>query len=162
MKKTRSIFPHSRFGQILWSLAITLLVGFAYFYVCLPAINLKDPEFYTFAGLLCVVFMVCSLITSGFRVAATEQATPKNLFRDFVQGLKQQCLPVLLLFVALVLIALVGEVLSLPIFRASAYQKLLDVQTGDFSPTSPRSPSTRFQRWTVTRPIIWVTARWAP
>ena len=85
MKKTRSILPHSRFGQILWSLAITLLVGLAYFYVCLPAVNLKDPEFYTFAGLLCVVFMVCSLITSGFRVAATEQATPKKLFRDFSQ-----------------------------------------------------------------------------
>ena len=90
MKKTRSILPHSRFGQILWSLAITLLVGFAYFYVCLPAINLKDPEFYTFAGLLCVVFMVCSLITSGFRVAAPEQAPQKPLLPDLVQGLQPQ------------------------------------------------------------------------
>ena len=133
MKPKKSILPRSKVGQIVWNLAITLLVGFVSFYFTLPALNLQDPQFYGFVGLLCIVYVLAALVTSGFRAAAPGEAEPAARLQDFWKFIKQQCLPVGILFLAVVLVGLVGSVLSMPIFRASAYRDLLDVQTGDFA-----------------------------
>ena len=42
-------------------------------------------------------------------------------------------LPVVILFAAVIAVALVGQIISLPIFRAADYRQLLSVQTGDFA-----------------------------
>ncbi len=55
------------FTRVLINLVVTLGVGWAYFYLRLPAINLHAEEFYAFAFLLCIVYVVCALITSGFQ-----------------------------------------------------------------------------------------------
>ena len=60
--------PKSRAGKLLINLLITAVVGFVYFYVTLPAINLQASEFYTFVGVLCVVYVLCALVTSGMNV----------------------------------------------------------------------------------------------
>ncbi len=118
--------PRSRFRVILIGLLVTLAVGLVYFYFAMPAINLHDPQFYLFAGLLCAVFCLCSLFTSGMRL---ETGTPHEYF-DF---LKKQCkLPVcIVLLLAAVFVA--GRLASLPLFRASSYRDLLTVQSGNFS-----------------------------
>ena len=41
-----------RAGSLLVSLLITAAVGFVYFYVSLPAINLKSGDYYSFLLLL--------------------------------------------------------------------------------------------------------------
>ena len=132
MSHNRIRLPKSRFGRTLLSLAVTAAVGFGYFYVPLPALNPHAGEFYSFLGLLCAVYVVCVFLLSG---APHDNVirTPKEKLREWLKFIKSRCLPVGLLFVAVVVIAAVGNVVSMPLLRAAAYRDLLTVQTGDFA-----------------------------
>ena len=132
MSHNRIRLPKSRFGRTLLSLAVTAAVGFGYFYVTLPALNPHAGEFYSFLGLLCAVYVVCVFLLSG---APHDNVirTPKEKLREWLKFIKSRCLPVGLLFVAVVVVAAVGNVISMPLFRAAAYRDLLTVQTGDFA-----------------------------
>ena len=132
MSHNRIRLPKSRFGRTLLSLAVTAAVGFGYFYVTLPALNPHTGEFYSFLGLLCAVYVVCVFLLSG---APHDNVirTPKEKLREWLKFIKSRCLPVGLLFVAVVIVAAVGNVISMPLFRAAAYRDLLTVQTGDFA-----------------------------
>ena len=120
--------PRSKLGKVLVNLIVTAVVGFLYFYVTLPPLNLQSSEFYTFVGILCVVYVICALITSGMNVVSSG-GTPK----DYLHFIKTQCLPVGILFLALIAVALVGSLISAPIFRAAAYRDLLTVEEGKFA-----------------------------
>lgn len=122
-----------RAGSLLLSLAITAVAGFAYFYVSLPAINPQSGDFYSFLGLLCVVYTVSVFALSVKPADDNLVRTPKEKLKEWFQFVKKSCLPVLLLFAAVVVVAIVGQIISMPIFRASAYRELLTVQTGDFA-----------------------------
>ena len=128
MKERPARSPKGKLSQILASLLVTVVVGFIYFYVSLPALNFQDPDFYTFLFLLCVVYVVASVLISGFRAASGASGV-----KEYLHFIKSQCLPVGILMVLLVLVGVVGSVISMPIFRASAYRDLLDVQDGDFA-----------------------------
>jgi len=123
-KKSRK--PKSKFGKILLNLLVMLVVGGAYFYITLPAINLQSEDFYGFVLLLCVVYILSALVTSGFDMKAS------GGIKEYFRFIKSQCLPIGILLVVLILVAVVGEIVSLPIFRAGAYRDLLDAPTGDF------------------------------
>jgi len=123
----KSHFPKGKAGRILLNLLITAVVGAVYFYVSLPALNPQDPGFYGFVALLCIVYIVCALITSG------AQLRTNGGMKEYVSFIKSQCLPIGLLFVAMVLVIIVGEIISLPLFRAAAYRELLSVEEGDFA-----------------------------
>ena len=124
--------PTSRVGQILLNLLVTGVVGLIVFYVTLPALNLHSGDFYSFVITLCVVYLLCALVTSGFRSGHGAQA-PADQLKEYLGFIKKQCMPVAALLVLLALVALVGLVTSLPIFRASAYRDLLTVEDGDFA-----------------------------
>ena len=124
--------PKGRLGRTLLSLAVTALVGFVSFYFTLPALNFHDKQFYSYLGLLCVVYVVCIFLLSG-GIHSQVQMTGKEKLLDWLRFIKSRCLPVGIAFVVVVLVALVGEVLSQPIFRAAAYRDLLTVETGDFA-----------------------------
>ena len=111
-------------GRTVLNLAVTLLVGAVYYYVCLPALNLHSESFYVFALLLCAVYCVMAILTSGFQGEG-----PKGYF-GFV---KKQCKIPFFLALALVLTAVVGSVIGLRLFRAADYRDLLTVETGDFA-----------------------------
>ena len=132
MSHNRIRLPKSRFGRTLLSLAVTAAVGFGFFYVTLPALNPHTGEFYSFLGLLCAVYVVCIFFLSG---APRDNVirTPKEKLREWLKFIKSRCLPVGLLFVAVVVVAAIGNVISMPLFRAAAYRDLLTVQTGDFA-----------------------------
>ena len=106
------------------NLAVTLLFAAVYYYVALPAINLKTAEFYTFFVLLAVVYCVCAVITSGF------QGTGAKGYFKFV---KKQCKVPFFLTVGLLAVALVGSIISWEVFRAADYRDLLAVEEGDFA-----------------------------
>ncbi len=132
--KSKLHLPRGRAGRIVFSLIITILAGFIYFYVSLPAINPHDGEFYGFLIFLCVVYIACVILTTAGgslreRLASSER--PK--LRDGWNFLKKHCLPVVIALGLVLLAALIGEIISLPIFRAAAYRDLLTVQTGDFA-----------------------------
>ncbi len=127
MKGKRWHLPRSRGGKIVFNVLVTLVVGVIYFYVKLPALNLHDSGLYVFVGVLCLVYVLCALVTSGTGLSRS------NGVRDYFRFIKKQCLPVALLFAALLLTALVGSLASVPLFRASAYRDLLQVETGNFA-----------------------------
>ena len=122
----RPRIPRSKAGKILLNLVITAILGAIYFYVSLPALNFQSSDFYVFIGLLCVIYFICALVTSGFHM---ENSGP----REYFTFIKKQCLPVGVIFAAIIVIGIVGSILSAPIFRAGAYRELLDVETGDFA-----------------------------
>ena len=134
MKKERSGSPFLKtgFGRTLLSLVITAVVGFLYFYVSLPAINPQSSDFYTFLALLCVVYVICVFLLSG---APRDNVvrTPAEKLKEWVRFVKSRCLPVGILFVVVLAVALVGQIISLPIFRASSYRDLLTVENGKFT-----------------------------
>ena len=111
-------------GRTVLNIAVTLLVGAVYYYVCLPVLNLHSQSFYVFALLLCAVYCIMAVLTSGFQGEG-----PKGYF-SFV---KKQCKIPFFLALALVLIAVVGSVIGLRLFRAADYRDLLTVETGDFA-----------------------------
>ncbi|MEL4860718.1 CvpA family protein [Pseudoflavonifractor phocaeensis] len=109
-------------GKILINLLVTLVVGAVYFYISLPALNLQSEEFYGFVLLLCVVYILSALVTSGFDVKGASG------LKEYFKFIKSQCMPIGILLAGLIVIAIVGQIVSMPIFRAGAYRDLLDVQ----------------------------------
>ena len=55
------------FTRTLINLGVTLLFGLGYFYFELPALNFHAEEFYVFVFLLCAVYCVMAILTSGFQ-----------------------------------------------------------------------------------------------
>ncbi|WP_294515856.1 CvpA family protein [uncultured Intestinimonas sp.] len=119
--------PMGKAARTLISLVVTLVFGLIYFYLSLPALNLQDGNFYTFIFILCIVFVVASLFTSGFRMA------PGSGVKEYFRFVKSQCLPVGILMVLLIAVGIIGTLISMPIFRAAAYRDLLTVEDGNFS-----------------------------
>ena len=133
MKEKKNRKPMGRGGSLLVSLLITAAVGFVYFYVSLPAINPQSGDFYSFLALLCVVYTVSIFALSVKPADDSVVRTPKEKLKEWFQFVKKSCLPVLILFAAIIVVYVVGQIISMPIFRAAAYRELLTVQTGDFA-----------------------------
>ena len=110
--------------RVLINLAVTLIVGFIYFYLELPALNPQAPDFYAFALLLCVVYCGCAVFTSGFQGQGAQH---------YFKFVKKQCAIPAILALALIAVALIGTLVGSVIFRASAYSSLLPLETGDFA-----------------------------
>ena len=115
--------PMNNTKRTLINILVTLVVGLPYFYFELPALNFQDPSFYTFFLLLCVVYCVCAVVTSGFHA---------DSFTGYFQFVKKQCLIPMLVAVALLVLILIGLLVGATIFRAKSYAGLLEIQTGDF------------------------------
>ena len=112
------------FTRTLINLGVTLLLGAVYFYFKLPALNLHSEDFYVFIFLLCVVYCICAVITSGFQGTGV---------KGYVGFVKKQCAVPFFAFLALIAVVAVGAASSWVVFRASAYSKLLPIESGDFT-----------------------------
>ncbi|MBR7150324.1 MAG: CvpA family protein [Oscillospiraceae bacterium] len=110
--------------RIAINLIVTLLVGAGYFYINLPAINPQAEEFYGFVFLLCAVYCVCAMITSGFQGEGT---------KGYLQFVKKQCTIPFFVVVLMAVAIIVGTVTSWEVLRAGSYQKLLTVGQGNFA-----------------------------
>ncbi len=115
------------FPRILTSLLITLVIGAIWFYVSLPAINLHNTSFYSFVLILLLVYILVFMIVLG--VDTGKQGVH---LRDYLSFAKNQCKAVVVIVLALAALFVIGQLISVPFFRASSYHSLLDVETGDF------------------------------
>ncbi len=103
---------------------LTLLIWAGMYYYYLPPINIHSNECWMFL----VAMVVVALVINFWTIAKTlffrrsDEVTYPSKWRKLVY------VPV-----ALVAIYGIGVLLSSPILRASAYNKLLTVQTGDFA-----------------------------
>ena len=131
-RKVSIHLPKSRLGRTLFSLIVTAAVGALYFYVALPAVNLQDGAFYSFLALLCLIYAVCIFITSE-KPADNAGRTPREQIREWLSFLRKSCLPAAVLLGLVILTAIIGSLVSAPIFRASDYRDLLNVQSGSFT-----------------------------
>ena len=112
------------FTRTLLNLAVTLVFAAVYFYLELPALNFHAEEFYVFAFLLCAVYCVCAVFTSGFQGEGV---------KGYFGFVKKQCTVPLLVFAALIAAIAIGSLTSWVVLRAGAYSELLPLDTGDFT-----------------------------
>jgi len=110
--------------RTLINLIVTLVFAAVYFYVMLPALNFKASDLYAFAVLTCAVYCFCAVLTSGFQ---------GNGVKGYFGFVKKQCKIPALLAAVLVIVAVVGSIVGLEVFRASDYRDLLTVTDGDFT-----------------------------
>ena len=111
-------------GRTLLNLAVTLLVAAIYYYVELPALNLHAGSLYVFVILLCAVYCIMAILTSGF------QGEGAKGYFGFV---KKQCKIPFFLALAMILTAIVGSIIGWKLIRAADYRDLLTVESGDFA-----------------------------
>ena len=112
------------FTRTLINLGVTLLFGLGYFYFELPALNFHAEEFYVFVFLLCAVYCVCAVLTSGFQGEGV---------KGYFGFVKKQCTIPFLVLVALIAAIIIGGLTSWVVIRAGSYSKLLSIKDGDFA-----------------------------
>ena len=112
------------FTRTLINLGVTLVFALVYFYVELPALNFHAEEFYVFAFLICAVYCICAVVTSGFQGEG---------IKGYVGFVKKQCVIPFLAFIALIAAIAIGAVTSWVVLRAGSYSELLSIETGDFA-----------------------------
>ena len=112
--------------NIFVNLLVTAVLGFLYFYIELPPINLHSAKFYSFFLFVSVVYCATAVITSGIYRQAEDGKT-------FWKLLKGSCTVPLFVIAAVFAIYLVGGLLSSVILRSGAYSSLMTVQSGDFA-----------------------------
>ena len=120
--------PKSTASRIALSIVITLVFAAVYFYVTLPAINLHNTSFYSFLVICLLLYIVVAMILMGVDTGKTSLT-----FKDYVAFAKSQCKAVVAVLLVLAAIFVLGQIISLPVFRANAYHNLLEVHTGSFS-----------------------------
>ncbi len=101
----------------------TIIIGAVAYYFMLPPLNLKAIEFYFFIAVICVGYVVMSIITS--------RAITRPEYMPYVT--RRQIIAPLAVFLVALVILLGGLVVSSVVFRAKEYSKLLPVETGNFS-----------------------------
>ena len=112
--------------NIFVNLLVTVVLGFLYFYIELPPINLHSAKFYSFFLFVSVVYCATAVITSGIYRQAEDGKT-------FWKLLKGSCTIPLFVIAAVFAIYLVGGLFSSVILRSGAYSSLMTVQSGDFA-----------------------------
>ncbi len=118
----------STFSRIFISILLTLIFAVVYFYITLPALNLHNTGFYGFVGLCLIVYIVIAMILMGVETGKTTAT-----LKDYLAFAKSQCKIVVAILLVMAGIYVIGQIVSLPIFRAGAYHNLLQLDSGDFA-----------------------------
>ena len=103
--------------RILISLLITLVIGAVWFYVSLPAINLRNTSFYSFFLILLLVYILVFMITLG-----VDTGGQGIHLKDYLSFAKNQCKVVVAIVLVLAAIFIVGQVISSPIKRENSFK----------------------------------------
>ena len=108
--------------KLLLSFLTTVVVGAVAYYIMIPALNFKSPDFYTFFILLIAVFSGSFYLFIG----AGKKVERKEYFK------KRSIVPIIMVAV-LVVVMVVGWLVGSTFFRAKSYSNLVTVQESDFS-----------------------------
>lgn len=116
------------FKRIIIVLAI-LFIGFIYYYITLPAINLHSKGFWAFViiGLLVISFLIT--------LSSTDSENIKNKMKYGGKLDLNNSLPKITFSITaiVVVIFIIGYILSSPIVNAGKYQRILTVEEGNFN-----------------------------
>ena len=123
---------------VIIALTALLAVGFGYYYVVLPPINIHAPGFWIFVIVLSVVSTAVVGLASLTEAGAVYKSVMGREVKEAKYEFKNKAVKnVFKLFafitVALVVIFIIGSILSSEIVNASKYQQLLNVETRNFA-----------------------------
>lgn len=104
--------------KILLALAL-LFIGFLYYYIYLPVINIHSP------GLWIFIISIIFLLTFFYKIIKFRNANPKVIKGGFTIG------------IILSAIYIIGTIISSPIINAKKYQALIQLQERDFAKDMP-------------------------
>ena len=121
-EKEEVAVPSKSWLRILINVLITIVGAGIAFYVMIPAINLKDREFYIFLIVVLLIYCVSAFITSmAFRKP------------EYVPYAKRQSIVPIIIGLVIVAVMLVGMLVSSVVFRAKDYAQIMEVQEGNFT-----------------------------
>jgi len=115
-------------SRILVSILITLIFAAVYFYVTLPALNLHNPQFFSFIAICLILYIVVAMLLLGY-----DTGKANITLKDYIAFAKSQCKVVVAGLLVLVGLFILGQIISMPIFRSGSYHTLLTLETGDFA-----------------------------
>lgn len=121
-EKEKVAVPSKSWLRILINVLVTIVGAAIAFYVMIPAINLKDKDFYIYLIVVLLIYCVSAFITS--------MAIRKP---EYVPYAKRQSIVPIIIGLVIVAVMLVGMLVSSVVFRAKDYAQIIDVQQGNFS-----------------------------
>ena len=104
-------------------LLLTIIIWFIIFYIYLPPLNLKSPDFWVFMVVIIVIALILNMVTIINFIKKRRNPEKKQISQGKIIS------TVVLFFVA---VYIIGSILSSPILRSKAYYNLLPVENGNF------------------------------
>ena len=114
------------------------VIAAVYYYIQLPAINIHSPGFWKFIIFIMIIATMAVWILNHDKSKEGRQFVNKMAAKDYIFDFKTRSGALIFKLVGgvtilLVVIYFVGNILSSPIINASKYQKLLTVETRNFT-----------------------------
>ena len=119
----------SKAKRLIISIVVTLLVGFIYFYLFLPPINIHSSSFWFFVTLLSLVFGFCNF---GVGVLGLLFNKDPKAYKKFGFKEKKNYLPFVLPLIIIVCTFIV-KIINKPLFMPKAYYNRITITDGNFS-----------------------------
>lgn len=114
------------------------VIAAVYYYIQLPAINIHSPGFWKFIIFIMIIATMAVWIMNHDKSKEGRQFVNKMAAKDYIFDFKTRSGALIFKLVGgvtilLVVIYFVGNIISSPIINASKYQKLLTVETRNFT-----------------------------
>lgn len=114
------------------------VIAAVYYYIQLPAINIHSPGFWKFIIFIMIIATMAVWIMNHDKSKEGRQFVNKMAAKDYIFDFKTRSGALIFKLVGgvtilLVVIYFVGNILSSPIINASKYQKLLTIETRNFT-----------------------------
>lgn len=131
--------PKPARAWVLPSIVLTVVLAAVSYYFLLPPLNLHSTELFRFVLVWLLLYLLIALFFAA-RADCTEDG--ETGLSGYLRFAKRRCVPVTRVLLVVVAVFLIGQAVSLPIFRSKAYHELLDVTVGDFSTDVAQVPYT--------------------
>lgn len=123
--------------KLIACVAVAVITA-VYYYIQLPAINIHSPGFWKFIIFIMIIATMAVWIMNHDKSKEGRQFVNKMAAKDYIFDFKTRSGALIFKLVGgvtilLVVIYFVGNILSSPIINASKYQKLLTVETRNFT-----------------------------
>ncbi len=122
--------PDKKILKIIISLLVAIVGGAVAYYFMLPALNLKEIEFYYWVGICLAIYIAMTVITTKAFVKP-----------EYISYVKRRAIAPIAIAAVFLLILGIGYIFSAPLFRARNYSEIITVEEQNFG-ESERSITT--------------------
>ncbi len=122
--------PEKKVLKIIISLIVTVIGGAVAYYFMLPALNLKELEFYYFIAAVLAIYIAMTVLTTKAFVKP-----------EYIPYVKKRSIVPIVIGLVFALILGIGYLVSAPLFRAKDYSSIISVDAQNFG-ESDRSITT--------------------